>query len=110
METPLKETKILSMDEVLPFIGEFGKFQIILEAAFCILIIPPAMLTLLPYFVQHIPPWQCSRNSTICPYNVTFSAHDKLYKSRCNMPRSEWEFSKPKEYSVITQVSFLLWQ
>ena len=106
METPLIEDDSLSMDDVLLFIGEFGKFQIILEAAFCVMSFPPVMLVLLPFFVQHIPPWHCSNNSTICPFNGTFSPEDKLYKSRCSMPRSEWEFSKPKEYSIITQVSY----
>ena len=106
METPLIDEDSLCMDDVLPFIGEFGKFQIILETAFCVMMFPPVMLLFVPYFVQHIPPWQCSINSTICTHNGTFSPEDKLYKSRCNMPRSEWEFSKPKEYSIITQVSY----
>jgi len=103
MQESLKEPSTLGIDQVLPLIGEFGKFQILLEIAFCIIIFPGSMLVLIPYFVQHIPPWQCSRNSTICPYNGTFTAHDKLYKSRCSMPRTEWKFSKPKEYSIITQ-------
>ena len=106
MEAPLKETSNLGIDQVLPLIGEFGRFQILLEIAFCILVFPGSMLVLIPYFAQHIPPWQCSRNSTICLYNGTFTAHDRLYKSRCSMPRSDWEFAKPKEYSVITQVGF----
>ena len=100
------ETNGLSFDEVLQYIGEFGKFQILLEAAFCIMIFPLAMLIVIPYFGQQIPPWQCSRNSTVCLYNGTFSPQDKLYKTRCSMPRTEWEFSKPKEYSIITQVSY----
>ena len=104
MEAPLRETNRLRMDEVLPLVGEFGKFQILLEIAFSIMIFPGSMLVLIPYFSQHIPPWKCSRNSTICPYNGTFSSHDKLYKSRCKMPRSEWEYAKPKDYSIITQV------
>lgn len=104
MDTPLREQGRLSMDEVLPLIGEFGKFQILLEVAFCVMIFPGSMLVLIPYFVQHIPPWQCVRNSSICTYNGTFSTGDALYDARCKMPRQEWEFTKPKDYSIITQV------
>ena len=106
MEAPLRETNQLSMDEVLPLIGEFGKYQTMLEIAFCIMTFPGSMLVLIPYFAQHNPPWQCSTNSTICPYNGTFGPHDILYKSRCKMPRSEWEFTKPKDYSIVTQVRY----
>ena len=93
------------MDEVLPLIGEFGNFQIMLEIAFSIIKVPESMLILIPYFVQDIPSWKCSRNSTICPYNGTFGPQNKLYEARCDMPRSEWEYTKPKDYSIITQVS-----
>ena len=105
METPVSHRNRLSMDEVLPMIGEFGKFQILLEIAFCIMIFPVSMLVLIPYFAQHNPPWQCVNNSTICPHNGTFGQSDDLYSFRCDIPRSEWEFTKPKDYSIMTEVS-----
>ena len=107
MKTPLaSEKQILEMDEVLPLIGEFGKFQILLEIALCIMITPGSVLVLIPYFAQHNPPWQCVKNSTVCSFQgeISSSSKAKVYEARCKMPRSEWEFTKPKDYSVITQV------
>ena len=102
LETP---TRPLGMDEILPYIGEFGKFQILLEVAFCVMVIPRSMLILVPYFAQDSPPWTCVSNSTVCRLNGTFDAYSRFYQYRCNMPRSEWEFTKPKEYSIVTQVN-----
>eukprot|EP00794_Sanderia_malayensis_P018706 gene18706-20594_t len=94
----------LTIDEVLPMIGEFGKFQIILEIAFCIMIVPGSMAVLLPYFAQHDPGWMCAFNSTICKLNGTITSSNKNdFEKRCNMPRSEWQFTQPKDYSVVTQ-------
>lgn len=107
MKTPIASDKqILEMDEVLPLIGEFGKFQILLEIALCIMIMPGSMLVLIPYFAQHNPPWKCVKNSTICSFQgeVSSSSKAEVYEARCRMPRSDWEFTKPKDYSVITQV------
>ncbi|XP_065064675.1 solute carrier family 22 member 15-like [Rhopilema esculentum] len=104
MATPLDiPTEPLSIDDVLPLIGEFGKFQILLEIAFCIMIFPGSMLILIPYFAQHNPPWMCVANSTVCHLNGTYDTQSKFYKERCKMPRSEWQFTKPKEYSIMTQ-------
>ncbi len=105
MSAPLVKSNMgMTMDEILVHVGEFGKYQIFLEIAFCLMIIPGSMAILLPYFAQHNPGWQCVFNSTICKLNGTISTQSKLYKERCKMPRSEWEFTKPKEYSVVTQV------
>eukprot|EP00794_Sanderia_malayensis_P010680 gene10680-11814_t len=94
----------LTIDEILPMIGEFGKFQIILEIIFCIMIFPGSMAVLLPYFAQHDPGWRCASNSTICKLNGTITSSNKNdFEKRCNMPRSEWQFTQPKDYSVVTQ-------
>ncbi|XP_065062349.1 organic cation transporter-like protein isoform X1 [Rhopilema esculentum] len=100
VDTP---TQPLTMDEILPYIGEFGKFQILLEVAFCVMVIPSSMLILVPYFAQDSPPWTCLLNSTVCRLNGTFDSYSRFYQYRCNMPRSEWEFTKQKEYSIVTQ-------
>eukprot|EP00794_Sanderia_malayensis_P018704 gene18704-20592_t len=94
----------LTIDEVLPMIGGFGKFQVILEIVFCIISIPGAMAVLLPYFAQHDPGWTCAFNSTVCKLNGTITSSNKNdFEKRCNMPRSEWQFTQPKHYSVVTQ-------
>eukprot|EP00794_Sanderia_malayensis_P010684 gene10684-11820_t len=94
----------LTIDEILPMIGGFGKFQIILEIAFCIMVFPASMAILLPYFAQHDPGWRCTFNSTICKLDGTITSSNKNdFEKRCNMPRSEWQFTQPKDYSVATQ-------
>ena len=92
------------LDELLKFVGEFGRFQILFDIALCILLMPGMMLIFLPYFSQHNPPWKCVANSSSCLLNGTFSLASKSYKARCQMPRTEWEYTEAKEYSVVTQV------
>eukprot|EP00794_Sanderia_malayensis_P010689 gene10689-11825_t len=94
----------LTVDEALPIIGEFGKFQIVLVMAFCVMKIPGSMAVLLPFFAQHDPGWKCAFNSTVCKLNGTITSSNKNdFEKRCNMPRSEWQFTQPKHYSVVTQ-------
>ena len=93
-----------NLDELLKFVGEFGKFQILFDIALCILLMPGMMLIFLPYFSQHNPPWKCIVNSSTCLLNGTFFLASKSYKARCQMPRTEWEYTEAKEYSVVTQV------
>ena len=97
----------LEIDEILPVIGSFGRFQFVLELLFCIMELPNGLLIMMPYFSHHNPPWKCVANSTICQLNGTFASGDDDYKARCNMPRSHWKFTRPKEHSVVTQVRFL---
>ncbi len=103
-----EENAPLTMDEILPLIGEFSKYQILLQIFFCVAIVPGSMAKLLAYFVQHDPGWQCVSNSTVCTLNGTITSSNQQYKDRCSMPRSEWQFAvSDKEYSVVTQVPFV---
>ena len=99
-----KPKQRLRLDELLPIIGEFGRFQIIVDIALCILQAPGIMLIFLPYFSQHNPPWKCVANSSTCLLNGAYSLASKSYEARCQLPRSEWEYTEAKDYSVVTQV------
>ena len=96
--------KEMELDDILPLIGEFGKFQIILDIFLCLTIFPGVMLIFLPYFSQHSPPWQCVGNSSICLLNGTMARGDNDFYKRCTMPRSEWTYTEVKEYSIVTEV------
>ena len=96
---------VRTIDEVLIHLGEYSKFQILLNAILCVLKIPFGNILLIPYFSQHNPAWRCVKNSSACLVNGTHNAKSELYTYRCNIPRSEWEYTQPKEYSVVTQVS-----
>ena len=95
----------LRIDEILPYINEFGKFQILFNAILCLLKIPTGNALMMPYFTHKNPPWRCitGSNST-CKLNGTFSPSSKDYLYRCRILRSDWEYTQGKEYSVVTQV------
>ena len=94
----------MDIDEILHLVGNLGRFQFALVTLFCLMEFPNGLLIMSPYFTETNPSWRCSPNSAICNMNGTFSIGDSGYKLRCNMPRSAWEFVKPKEFSVVTQV------
>ena len=104
----MTEKKKYEVDEILPFVGEFSRFQIVVEILLCISIIPPTLQLLIMYFAALNSPWRCAANSTSCifPRNQTFGSDSADYKARCDMERSDWEFVEPKDFSIVTQVCF----
>ena len=102
MELDDKESKkeYYNVDGFLRMVGEFGKYQKILDAIFCFIFIPSSFQNLIMYFAAFQPEWRCVANSTICNLNGTFSSEDEF---RCGIPRSEWEFTQPKDYSIVTE-------
>lgn len=97
----LKPGPAMNIDQILTNVGEFGRFQILMEAIHCLLQIPYTLMILLPYFTQDSPAWMCSVNSTRCNETGPLPSTNKL---RCKLPRSEWEYTLPKDYSVVTEV------
>jgi len=93
----------MEIDEILHLVGNLGRFQLALITLFCLMEFPNGLLIMSPYFTEENPAWKCVRNSSFCKMNGTFSVGDSGYKLRCSMPRSAWEFVKPKEFSVVTQ-------
>ena len=94
----------MEIDEILHLVGNLGRFQLALITLFCLMEFPNGLLIMSTYFTEENPAWQCATNSSMCNMNGTFSVGDSGYRSRCSMPRSAWEFVKPKEFSVVTQV------
>ena len=95
---------IESLDDILPYVGELGKYQIFMISIMALADLVSGFPVLIMFFAGDNPPWQCGTNSTICKLNGTFKSGEKNYEARCSMPRSEWKFTKPKEYSIVTQV------
>ena len=94
------------IDDILPLVGEFSRFQIIVEVFLCIAMIPQSLQNLIMYFAALNSAWRCVANSTVCtfPQNRTFSAEDDGYTARCSMNRGDWQFVEPQDYSIMTQV------
>ena len=97
----IKPGPAMNIDQILTNVGEFGRFQILMEAIHCLLQIPYTLMILLPYFTQDSPAWRCSLNSTKCNETGSLPSTNKL---RCKLPRSEWEYTLPKDYSIVTEV------
>ena len=100
----VQKSGALSVDELLPFVGEFGKFQKLLVAFYCLAIIPTTFQILIMYFAALDSPWQCTPNSTVCTVNGTFTSSDKhFYEARCSMNRSDWQFTESIDFSIVTK-------
>ncbi len=94
------------LDDILPYVGEIGKYQIILLIMFSLMLLAAGFPILIMFFAAQNPPWTCVSNSTICNVTGSFTSKQKeYYAKRCDMPRSEWKFTKPKSYSIVTQVN-----
>ena len=95
------------VDDILPLVGEFSRFQIIVEIFLCIVMIPQSLQNLIMYFAGLNSPWRCAASSSVCtfPRNLTFDSESQQYKARCSMNRSDWEFVQSNDYSIVTQVS-----
>lgn len=91
---------ILTIEEVLKKIGPYGKTQKLLDLLFSVMNIPIGMQVLITTFTAITPSWKCVSNSTHCPYNDTRLGNDR---SRCNLQRTSWEYTKTKEFSMVTQ-------
>lgn len=95
-----KDGMFRNINEVIPVIGPFGKFQKLLTFSFCIMILPATFQILIMYFGALNPDWKCAANSTVCTSNGTFPSSNK---DRCSMDRSDWDFDQPIGFSIITQ-------
>lgn len=89
-------------DELDPLnaVGSFGRFQQLVIAIFCVIVLFPVYHITITYFIADIPSWRCIANSATCRSNATFTNKDL---ARCSMKRSEWEYTMAKSYSIITQ-------
>ena len=104
-ETNAQDNVVMeSLDDALPYVGELGKYQVMLISIMALILLVAGFPILIMVFAGDNPPWQCETNSTVCKLNGTFKSGESNYKARCSMSRSEWKFTKPKEYSIVTQV------
>lgn len=90
------DNDVMDVDGVLYQLGGFGRFQWFLLIA-CTLIMPPDIIQALNiYFVGDTPAWKVVNTTTEFPPSDL---------SRCDLPRSDWEYTKPYDYSLVTEFS-----
>lgn len=90
----------MNVDDILVVVGEYGRFQKLVNGLFCIMTFPAVYHVMISYFVMDNPSWRCTPGSTKCLKNGTFAKTDN---SRCNYNRSDWEYTKYKGYSIVTE-------
>lgn len=93
-------TKYITEREMLKHVGEFGKYQRLLDVIFCIMVIPQSYQELIMYFGTLIPSWRCVANNTICTSNDVMTYDDI---SRCHMPRDSWTYTENNQFSIVTE-------
>ena len=89
----------MNVDGFLRMVGEFGRFQILMEICFVFMIIAPVSQIYLLYFTAPELDWKCVEGSSHCFLNGTqLSTND----FRCNISRSEWEFVQDEGTKTVT--------
>ena len=97
---PISSSSHYTVDQLLPLIGELGRFQITLCLILSVMVYLTAFPNTIMYFTSGSPPWRCAANSSVCTENGTFNVSDVR---RCSMSRSEWEFTMPDTFSIVTK-------
>ena len=103
-ESPLQNfssttNKTMNVDGFLRMVGEFGRFQILVEICFVFMIVAPVSQIYLTYFTAPEPDWKCVNGSSVCYLNGTQPSTNNF---RCNISRSEWEFVQDEGTTTIT--------
>ena len=93
----------ITADEMLPHVGEFGRFQVMQEIFLSLILVCVTFSHYIGYFALLDSPWQCVSNSTVCKLNGTVTADESSYKDRCNMTLHDWEYTQPKSFSMASQ-------
>jgi len=91
----------VTLEQVLQHVGEFGRFQKILDLLLLTLNFPIALQIFSTFFTTLTPTWVCVPGSSHCTYNTTQLGTDQR---RCHMPRSEWIYTEAKQYSLVTDL------
>ena len=99
------EVAFLDVDDILKKIGQFGVYQIFLVGLLCLLMVPVTYHSLIMAFIANNPPWRCAmNNNTQCNSTEMFDINHDFYGERCSMDRSSWEYTKPRTFSMVTEV------
>ncbi|XP_031549394.1 organic cation/carnitine transporter 4-like [Actinia tenebrosa] len=93
----------ITIDEAFEQIGSMGRYQLRLLAifVFCAFSVV-GFQTLLITFIAAEPGWRCADNSTACNLTGVHKPASKHYNFRCDLDRSDWEFTDDYT-SAVTQ-------
>ena len=96
-------TNTITVDEALEKLGGFGLFQWLIYIGTSIAEMAVTYQIFLLTFIAGEPKWVCKNGSSICNFSEPIGLDDNDYKARCDMPRTEWEFTR-EFTSIVTEV------
>ena len=96
----VENTVTLRAEEILTRVGEFGRFQKLVDVIVGLIYFFLSFQMLIMYFTTITPPWKCVSNSSTCLFNGTQHGEDTR---RCDIARSQWYYTEPTQYSIVTQ-------
>ena len=101
----------INVDEFLERVGGYGRFQVIMQILAFFFVISFAYQTLIMYFIANNPGWKCvtSNSSKFCKenYGKNVDISDSNFTYRCQMKRSEWEYTTKKDFSIVTEFDLI---
>ena len=89
----------MKLDDALQSIGEYGKFQLLVQVIFFCACLPQSFQVYIMVFAAKTPSWKCARSTKECNTTLVFPSDDMR---RCNMPRSAWTYVEDRSYSIVT--------
>ena len=105
------EISEIDVDEFLQRAGGYGRFQVIMQIFAIYFVISYAYQALIMYFIANNPDWKCvtSNSSKFCKenYGKKIDISDSNFKYRCQMKRSEWEYTTKKDFSIVTEFDLI---
>lgn len=108
LEDKSNSKEVLNVDELMERVGPFGLYQLRTQAIFFLFMLPLTYQVLIMYFAAENPPWRCTHGSERCPYKgIVTSNMGKRFQRRCNLNRSEWEYTTNQKLSIITEVNWM---
>lgn len=106
-DIPTKHTIEVDIDEAINVSGSFGRHQLVVALLVCFFHVAIFSQNVILYFVGNDPPWTCVKrnSSTFCKrhFGIEFPQSSELFERRCKLNRSDWEFTKAKSYSIVTE-------
>ena len=100
-------SKEMDVDEVLASSANYGRFQLMIQILAMYINMTTSYQIVLPYFIGNDPPWTCTRrnSSKFCleNYGQEVRIDSRMFPKRCQLPRNEWKYTKPKSYSYVTE-------
>jgi len=106
----------ITVDEFLQYVGQLGRFQILVVFTGMLMFFVPAYQAFITVFIAHSPPWMYikthSNNVTV---NVSeadsYNSVDTVYyegqpgfNDRCDLVRSQWHYTLPGSHSIVSEV------